>query len=249
MIINLFDITIETLSKKEILEKIKKCIFTRSKFTHIVSLNPENIIIAQKNEKFKKVLATAQIKIIDGAGIFLASRLLGRPLKHRISGVDLMREMFLLADQERLRVALIGGRSEVAERLINCQKSLYPQINFLADQAILDIKNPLTAEEARLFSIVADFKPHFVFVAFGSPDQELWLDCHRDQFAGMVVMGVGGAFDYLSGMVPRAPSFVRRIGLEWSFRFLVQPWRWRRQLRLWQFIYLTGRELVQRIKR
>ncbi len=85
---------------------------------------------------------------------------------------------------------------------------------------------------------MTDFKPHLVFVAFGSPWQELWIERHRNQFQNCVVMGVGGAFDFLGGKVPRAPVIIRRLGFEWLFRLIVQPWRLRRQLRLVRFGWL-----------
>jgi len=89
---------------------------------------------------------------------------------------------------------------------------------------------------------VRRYKPHLVFVAFGSPYQELWIARHSNQFGKSVVMGVGGAFDYLSGHVYRAPEFIRKIGLEWFFRLLSQPWRWKRQLSLLKFIKLVLQE-------
>jgi len=142
----------------------------------------------------------------------------------------------------RLRVLLIGGRPNLAESLVNCYRVEFSQAKFKGVYGIKDIKNPQKKEEQEIFSIVADFKPHIVLVAFGSPDQELWLYRHRDQFKNCLCMGVGGAFDYLSGSIIRAPGFLRKIGLEWLFRLLKQPWRWRRQLRLIKFLWLVVKQ-------
>ena len=101
------------------------------------------------------------------------------------------------------------------------------------------IKNPKKEEEEAIFSIVRTARPNIVIVAFGSPEQELWLDRHNNKFSGIVCIGVGGAFDYFSGNIVHAPSIIRRFGLEWLFRLLIQPWRWRRQLRLIKFIWLV----------
>jgi len=81
-----------------------------------------------------------------------------------------------------------------------------------------------------------------IFVAFGSPAQELWLYKHRGKFKGIVCMGVGQGFDVLSGQVKRAPLLLRKIGLEWLYRLITQPWRWRRQLRLVKFLWLVFKE-------
>ena len=236
-----FGINIFNQNKKNILEKIKKCLEKPSHFCHIVSLNPENLVIAQENKEFRRVIETAQIKIIDGIGVVLASRLLGFNLGERYPGVDLMTHLLKLADKMRLRVLFIGGKPNLAERLANCYQKKYPKSKFFGLEGISDIKNPKKEEEKKIFSIISDFKPHLIFVAFGSPYQELWIERHKNKF-GCIVMGVGGAFDFLGGVVPRAPVFLRKIGLEWFFRLLIQPWRLRRQLRLLKFGWLVMRE-------
>lgn len=239
-----FGIPIDKLTKKDILEKIKKSIYQHNQFFHIVSLNPENLVIAQKKQRFKKVIRTAQIRIIDGVGIVLACRLLGINYGERVSGVDLMEELLTMAGELCLRVLFIGGKGNLANKLADCYQKKFPQAKFFGLEGIKDIKNPTKKEEEKIFSIVSDFKPHLVFVAFGSPDQELWIERHKKDFNGSVCMGVGGAFDFLGGKVPRAPVFLRHLGLEWLFRLFVQPWRWRRQLRLVEFVWLVIKEWV-----
>ena len=228
-------------SKQDILEQIKKYIFHPDGNLHIVSINPENIIIAQENKEFKKVIETSQIQLIDGVGITLAAKLLGFKLE-RFTGVDLMLELIKLADALRLRVLLIGGRPNLANQLTECYNQTYSQASFKGIEVIKNIKNPLKIEEKDIFSIVTSFKPHLIFAAFGSPEQELWLDRHKRQLTGIVCMGVGGAFDFLGRTHPRAPKFIRSTGLEWLFRLILEPWRWRRQLRLIKFIWFVIKE-------
>ncbi len=235
-------ITIPKESKEEILEKIIKYVRQPAEFVHIVSLNPENLVVAQENQVFKKVLNTAQIKIIDGVGIVAAAKILGVEAGRRWPGVEVVKELIKTASVRRLRLLFIGGRPNLAAGLSKCYQKKYPQAKFLGIEGIKNIKNPQKKEEKEIFSIVSRFKPHLVMVAFGSPDQELWLARHQERLKGVVGMGVGGAFDYLSGAVPYAPKFLRRNGLEWLFRLLVQPWRWRRQLRLIKFIWLVLKE-------
>ncbi len=238
----IFDIPIEAISISTIREKIKKFLFQLNgtgDFIHIVSLNTENIVIAENDDKFNQVLATAQIKIIDSVGVALAGRLLGVNVGKRITGVDLMENLFAFASRERLRIVLIGGKYKVAERVAQCQKEKYPHLDCTGIEGIVDVQKPAKKEEDNIRAIVLDKKPNLLFVAFGSPFQEFWIDRHRDLFHGMVCMGVGGAFDYLSGSVPRAPRLVRGIGGEWIFRLCVQPWRIKRQLRLLSFLILV----------
>lgn len=232
-------IDLKKRTKKEILEEVGKDTSSNDFFVNIVSINPESLVIAQQNHEYKKIIQTAQIKIIDGTGIVLAGRILNTDVGTRIPGVDLVQDLLKGASQYRLRVLLIGGRPKIAELAANCQKQLYPKLEILGIEGISDIKNPMPEEEKNIFSIVADYKPHFVFAAFGMPYQELWLHKNREKLKNCVVMGVGGTLDYLVGKVPRAPFIFRRVGLEWLFRLIIQPWRLRRQLRLLTFLYLV----------
>ena len=235
-------ITILQESKSSVLEKILKYIERPTGFSHIVSLNPENLVITTENESFKKVIETAQIKIIDGTGVVLAGRFLDVEVGERITGVGLMEELIKRASDKRLRVLMIGGKENLALQLAQCYSEQFPEAKFKGVQGIEDIKNIKKEEEIKTFSIVAAYKPQLVFVAFGSPIQELWIARHKKEFSKCVVMGVGGAFDYLSSNIERAPVFIQKLGLEWLFRLVNQPWRWRRQLRLIKFIWLVTRQ-------
>mgnify|MGYP001557829524 CR=1 FL=1 len=234
----LLGITIFPETKSTVLEKILLYIDKPTSFFHIVSLNPENMVITTENKSFKKVIQTAQIKITDGVGIVLAGRWLGIKVGERMTGVELMENLLKVASDRRLRVLMIGGKENLALRLSQCYSKKFSEAKFKGVQGIEDIKNPTEDEEAKIFSIVADYKPHLVFVTFGSPDQELWIERHKKKLSNCVVMGVGGAFDYLSGEINRAPVFIQKIGLEWLFRLVNQPWRWKRQKRLLKFIRL-----------
>lgn len=235
-------ITITPESKSIILEKILNYTRKSSGFYHIVSLNPENLVITTENKSFERIVETAQIKIIDGIGVVLAGRWLGVEIGERVTGVGLMEELIKRASDRRLRMLMIGGKENLAKELVECYFKQFPEAKLKGTQGIKDIKNPTREEENKLFTIVTAYKPQLVFVAFGSPDQELWLDRHKKEFSGSVVMGVGGAFDYLSHRVKRSSTFIQKVGLEWLFRLLNQPWRWKRQLRLLKFIRLVFQE-------
>ena len=235
-------ITIIPQSKKSVLEKILLYIGKPTGFFHIVSLNPENIVITTESESFKRVVETAQIKLIDGIGVVLAGRLAGVEVGERVTGVGLMEDLLKMASDRRLRVLMIGGKENLALRLAKCYSDQFPEAKFKGIHGIANIKNPIAGEESKIFSIVAAYKPHLVFVSFGSPDQELWIAHHKKEFNKCIVMGVGGAFDYLSREIDRAPVFIQKVGLEWLYRLTNQPWRWKRQLRLLKFIGLILQE-------
>lgn len=242
---NLFGVRIKKNKINDILEKIKKNIGRTKGFFHIVSINPEIVVITQEDELFKKVVDKAQIKIIDGKGIVAAGKILGVDVGDPLTGVDLMLDLLKTAERRSLRVMLIGGRANLAKSLADCYSKKFSKARFVGLQGIKNISHPKKKEERMIFSIVSAFKPHLVFTAFGSPYQELWLWRNRRHFQGCVCMGVGGAFDFLSGKVPRAPRFVQKMGLEWLFRLIIQPWRWKRQLRLIKFGFLVLREKIE----
>lgn len=239
---SLLGIEINNKSKTDILEQIKKSLLLQNQFCHIVSLNPENVILAQTNKEFKKTIETAQIKIVDGVGIVLAAQMLGIPIRERLTGVDLMEDLMVLVRKSRLTVLLIGGRGDLALSLSKCYQERFPKAKFFGIEGFKNIYRQTKNEEEKIMSIVRHYKPHLIFAAFGSPEQELWLARHKRQFKGIVCMGVGQGFDVVGGIVNRAPVWLRKIGLEWLYRLMIQPWRWKRQLRLIKFIWLMMKE-------
>jgi len=203
------------------------------RFMHVVSLNPENIMAAQTDTTFAKVLATDSMQIIDGTGVLLASRWTGEYQKgwERVTGVDLMDRLIQQHGRsaKKMRICLLGGRGGVASQLAHHYQVRFANLSIDA----IDDADP---SDSQLAEKVARLSPDLLFVAFGSPIQELWIENHKQLFPHTVCMGVGGAFDMLSGHVRRAPTLIRSFGLEWLYRLITQPWRWRRQLQLLQFI-------------
>lgn len=234
-------------SKKDILEQIKKNILTDKKFCHIVSLNPEIIVVASHDKDFQKVILNAEIRIIDGIGVILASKVLKIKAGERLTGVSLAEYLIELAFKERLKIMLIGGRPKIADTVAKCQKKRFSGLKIMGIEGYRDKFNIKDKENKKLFSIVSIFKPHIILVSFGSPFQEKWIFENKRHFKGMTVAGVGGAFDFLSGSVSRAPSLIQNIGLEWLYRLIIQPWRIKRQIRLIEFIALVAKKRLQMV--
>lgn len=243
----ILSITAQNLDTKNILEKISLFMGNPIGFFHIVSLNPENLVVAEHNREFRNVLSESDIQLFDGVGIQLGSAILGVPAVHRLAGIDCMDLVIKTFSKKRLRVLFLGGKGDLAERVANCYNQAHSTSIYRGIEGISDISRPTKAEEERIFSIVADYKPQIIFAAFGSPAQELWFYRHKDQLKGIICIGVGGAFDFVAGTVPRAPGLLRRAGFEWLFRLFIQPWRLKRQLRLVEFVYLVLKQkLTQR---
>ncbi len=233
-------VIVKPSSYKSILEKTRMYISHRNGFFHIVSLNPEIIVLGAHHKEFRAVLNSADITLADGNGLYIACRLLGIPVDEHMTGVDTMRYLLEYIGKERLSALFIGGKAKVAEKLAECYLEKYPEARFIGIQGVSDIGQlSVQEEEDAITAIVVEHKPHFVFASFGSPQQELWLSSHKHLFSQSICMGVGGSFDFLSGEVRRAPRWIRSIGMEWVYRLVQQPWRWRRQLRLLEFIKLV----------
>jgi N-acetylglucosaminyldiphosphoundecaprenol N-acetyl-beta-D-mannosaminyltransferase len=196
---------------------------------YIVTPNPEILVLANNDPVYKKVINNAKLALPDGIGVMMASRLLSKPLRWRIHGVDLMEGICREVSKRPITVGFLGGRANVAESAAECLRVKYPglKVNFTEEEWNFEKKHPET---------------DILFVAFGSPKQEIWIAENLSRLPVKVAIGVGGAFDFVSRKVMRAPVLVRKIGLEWLFRLIIQPWRIERQLRLIKFIFLVCKE-------
>ncbi|MFA6005828.1 MAG: WecB/TagA/CpsF family glycosyltransferase [Patescibacteria group bacterium] len=243
---NILSIPLTLLTKEDILEQIKKGKRENGDFLHIISVNPENLVIARKDDSFRNVVVTTQSHIPDGMGVVAAVRILTGKHISRLTGVDLMKTLLEASAEYSLRVLLIGGKANLAEYVSKCYNSRFPSLNIAGIQGISNIAKPTGSEEKAIFRIVSTTRPHLVFVSFGSPQQELWIDKHKHEFGGAMVMGVGGAFDFLGNRITRAPNIIQNTGLEWLYRLLREPWRIVRQTRLIVFLTLVIKERINK---
>lgn len=234
-------ITNETI--EDILEYIENRLKKGPKF-FIVTPNPEILVYASKNPTFKMILNEAEIALPDGTGLFLASILRLNPFKQRIPGVDFMKELC----EKPISIGLLGGKPGIADRVAQRLKvrNSHLKVEFVGEEwptadeiKDLRLKNPK--------SYLLNLKSiDILFVAFGHPKQEEWIYKNLDQLPIKAAMGVGGSFDYISGEVKRAPFMVRAVGFEWLYRLIKQPWRFKRQLALLEFVKLIFKEQFQR---
>jgi len=188
------------------------------------------LVHASRNLAYKDKLNHANIALPDGVGLFFASAFMGERLEERITGVDFIEEICKVSAEKPLSMGFLGGKAGIAEHAAECLKKKYPWITVV----FADSEWPSSTVNPKSIDIL--------FVAFGVPKQEEWIYANLRKLPVKAAIGVGGAFDYLSGSVPRAPFIVRFIGFEWLFRLIVQPWRWKRQLALIEFIVLVFKE-------
>ncbi len=213
---NILGVKIDNLDENEILEKIEGFL-NSSKQSYLTTPNPEFLVQAQEDKEFNKILNQADISIPDGIGLILASLFLGQPIKKRIAGVDLMELICQKAANQGYSVFLLGGKKGIAEKASFKLKEKYPglEIDFCQNESVLPKKEPVIC-----------------FVALGAPKQERWIKNNLNKMPSVkLAMGVGGAFDFISDNIKRAPRGIRKIGLEWLWRLALEPWRGKRIFR------------------
>lgn len=216
---HVFGIPIGDLAREEILLRVRAYL-EEPGFHRIATVNPEFLLEADRNVDFRQALLDADLRIADGFGIVLAGLFRGKCI-HRFPGADLMEEILKIADNRKLSVYLAvrtDGLSKYEEvKTAICKK--YPNIEITgADVAVSCDHSSCITHPASL-----------ILCNFGAPEQEIFLANLKNTPGNIrFAMGVGGSFDYLTGKQKRAPQWLRSIGLEWLWRLILQPKRWRR---------------------
>jgi len=247
-------------SLKEVLGLIEQRIAKKQR-TLVVTPNPEFLVFSREAPWFKRILIQSDIAIPDGVALLWAREVLkknsffGRLLtafltglkiiftgwgQKRVNGTDLMEKLCQLAAGEGWTVYLLGGKPGIAQKTLKILQLKNPGLKGWANSGPrLEIRNWKLEITEKLVREINEKKPIFLFVAFGMGKQEKFIFDNWGKLNVRVAMGVGGAFDYLSGRVKRAPQWIQNLGLEWLYRLCHEPWRWKRQLRLLKFIWLV----------
>jgi N-acetylglucosaminyldiphosphoundecaprenol N-acetyl-beta-D-mannosaminyltransferase len=178
---------------------------------------------ARVDSEFARVLESADLCLADGSGVVWAARRQGCAMREPVTGVDLIPPLAALCATRHFRLFLLGAAPGVADELASRLRADHPGLEVAAHSG-----SPGASSDDETVALVRGHQPHVLLVAYGHPAQELWIDRMGDRLGVAVAIGVGGAFDYLTGRVPRAPAWMRRAGLEWLFRLARQPWRIRR---------------------
>jgi exopolysaccharide biosynthesis WecB/TagA/CpsF family protein len=201
-------------------------------FHHVVTLNPEMIMIAQRDPIFYQIVRRADVTLADGVGLLLAARWRGRPLPARVTGSDGVPKLAERAALRGWRLFLLGAAEGVAQQAADVLCARYPGLQIAGVYS----GSPLPAEEDGIVARVNAARADILLVAYGAPEQDKWIARQSARLNVAMAMGVGGTFDFIAGIVPRAPEAWRRLGVEWLYRLIRQPWRWRRMLRLPLFV-------------
>jgi N-acetylglucosaminyldiphosphoundecaprenol N-acetyl-beta-D-mannosaminyltransferase len=219
----LLGMPISNVSMAEAVERIAEGIEVGTT-QQIATANLDFARNARKNSFLQQVICDCSLVLPDGAPMLWASWLLGRPLKQRVTGVDLIPELAKLSAARGYRIFVLGSKEEHARMAIEILKGKYPGALFVGRYS--PEEKPLDAmDDDEILNRIHAARPDILLVAFGNPKQELWIDRNRERLNVRVSIGIGGSLDIIAGQIKRAPRIIQKMHLEWMFRLMQEPRR------------------------
>lgn len=208
---------------KENFYKIVDKHIKESKKMFIITANPEMFSYCAKDKSIEKILLDKEVTVVaDGIGLVKTAKYFNQKIKERISGIDISEHLLKLCNANHNKIALLGGKQEVIEKLEKQIKGKYPNIR-------LDkIENGYTDKKDEFFKSIKNSSVDVILVALGMPEQEKIIYRHYQDFKKGIFIGVGGTFDVLSGYKKRAPKIIQKMNLEWLYRIVKEPKRIKR---------------------
>jgi N-acetylglucosaminyldiphosphoundecaprenol N-acetyl-beta-D-mannosaminyltransferase len=219
--VELMGCAIDNLSMEETLQTVEGFIGTGEPHQHVV-VNVDKLVKASRDPELRRIINDCALVNVDGMPVVWASRLLGKPLKERVAGVDLFEALMHRAAEKGWRVFLLGAKEEVVSKVAHTYQHKFPKL------VLAGYRNGYwkgEREEAQVVEQIRAAQPDLLFVAISSPKKEQFLGRYQAEMKIPFAMGVGGTFDVAIGHVKRAPVWMQKSGLEWFYRFLQEPRR------------------------
>lgn len=229
--IRILGLPVDAITYPEWLDRIGQWIAS-DRIHHVCTINPEFMMIARQDPNFHNILSRADLCVPDGVGLLWAAKHLGHPLPERVTGSDGVPKIAERAAQTGWKLYFLGAGDGVAEQAATVLRHQHPSLQIVGIYG----GSPAPNEEDAIVERVNASGADILFVAYGAPEQDKWIARNLPRLRVKMAMGVGGSFDFIAGIVPRAPLWMRRFGLEWLYRLYLQPWRIRRMLRLPRFV-------------
>ena len=211
----------------------------------IYTPNTEIVMAAKRDENLRTLVNSGDLILADGIGLIYASKMRKKPLKERVTGFDTSIKLLELADEMALNLYLLGGKEGVAEDAARSVNEKYKNLKVAGyhnGYFNSRIDGETSQEEKKIIEEINSKDIDIVFVGFGFPRQEKWIDEFKDDLKAKVIIGNGGVLDILSGRANRAPEIFIRLGLEWLYRLIKNPSRIKRQIDLPKFLLAVMRD-------
>ncbi|MDI6731982.1 MAG: WecB/TagA/CpsF family glycosyltransferase [Candidatus Margulisbacteria bacterium] len=227
-------VKVDNLSLLEAIQRVGKYL-QESRPHLIVTPNPEIIVTAQKDHELREIINNADLRVPDGISMVVVSRILGRPLKERVSGIDLMLKI-IEKYGDKFKIFLLGSAPGIADEAADKLVQKYPALK------IVGTMHGFFGDDLEALQKIENCQPDILFVGLGAGRQEKWLNHHLKNLNLPVAMVIGGSLDVISDRKKRAPFWTQKMGVEWLYRLFTEPQRWKRQLALPKFLWLTFRQ-------
>lgn len=230
-IASIFGVPIDKVSLKTAMGRFMD-IIEKEDTGFITTPNTEIVMLAKQDEELKEVLQNSDMNIPDGIGLIYASKIHKLGLGERVTGVDLMKKILNYCNDNGKSIYILGGKPGVAEKASINIKKVFSKIKIAGHQ-----NGYFNAEDERaIIDRINELKPDILFVALGAPRQEKWIYKHKKSINTRVAIGVGGSIDIWAGTAKRAPKIYQDLGLEWFYRLIKEPWRYKRMMVLPKFM-------------
>ncbi|MBD2868390.1 WecB/TagA/CpsF family glycosyltransferase [Paenibacillus arenilitoris] len=210
----------------------------QKRLTHVITANPIMVMSAVDDPKYAEMMKRADLIVPDGAGVVWAAKFAGNPVTERVTGIELINRLLQQGEPRRWRVYLLGTSQDIIDSAAEKLQLQYPQVR------IVGSRNGFFGPEQddEVIDAIRAAEPDLLFVARGAETQEPWIVKYKKRLGVPLVMGVGGSFDVISGKLKRAPVLFQKLRLEWLFRLLQEPKRYKRMLALPKFVVKVLRD-------
>lgn len=230
MRINIMGVGFDSLTLPEAVERAE-ALMSERRAAYVVTPNPEIVMTCWENPEAMEAVQNADLVLPDGIGVVYGARILGTPLKGKLPGIDFAAELMHRMAKRGGRVYLLGAKPGVAETAGERMKAQFPGLQ------ICGTHDGYFQDDAPVIEEINTLQPDLLLVCLGAPKQELWMRRNAAALKVGLMAGLGGSLDVFAGTVKRAPVFFQKLGLEWFYRLIKEPWRFKRMMKLPKFLF------------
>ncbi len=226
--VNILGVRIDKVDLKSAASKVVS-LLEKGSPASVFTPNSEIIYLAKDDEEFKKVLNSSDLNTADGIGVVYASKILKNPVNERVAGFDLAKSLLPVMNEKKLKLFLFGGKEGIAKKAKEEILKDYPDID------ICGLENGYFDSSDKIIENINKCGPDFVFVCLGAPKQEKWIYENKDKLNAKILMGIGGSLDVFAKEAKRAPDIFIKLNIEWFYRLIKNPSRFKRMTALPKF--------------
>lgn len=230
MRLNIMGVDFDSLTLSEAVDRAEALISER-RAAYVVTPNPEIVITCWENTDAMEAVQNADLVLPDGVGVVYGATILGTPLKGKLPGIDFATELMRRMAKRCGRVYLLGAKPGVAEMAGERLTEQFPGL------IVCGTHDGYFQEDAPVIDEINALQPDLLLVCLGAPKQEIWMLRNRSALKVGLMAGLGGSLDVFAGTVKRAPAFFQKLGLEWFYRLIKEPWRFKRMMKLPKFLF------------